>query len=230
VADSILAIDNPRNDLPNSTREVTAAVATFPQHKVLQHEQAAIESVLAALPDYNVLHLSCHGIANLSEPLTSGLVMSDGLLTLRDLLDLKLDGIRLAVLSACETGLAGIELADEAISLPTGLLQAGVAGVAASLWSVSDLSTMMLLTRFYDLWRIEGLEIDQALRQAQQWVRDTTNGEKVAYFKAAIPELVGAKLPGSIASFLYQSVRLANPKARDFAHPFHWAAFQYVGV
>ena len=230
VADSILAIDNPLNDLPNSTREVTAAVATFPQHKVLQHEQAAIESVLTALPDYNVLHLSCHGIANLSEPLTSGLAMSDGLLTLRDILDLKLDGIRLAILSACETGLAGTKLADEAISLPTGLLQAGVAGVAASLWSVSDLSTMMLLTRFYDLWRIEGLEIDQALRQAQQWVRDTTNGEKVAYFKAAIPELAGVKLPGSVANFLYKSLRLSNPKARDFAHPFHWAAFQYVGV
>ncbi|BAY10866.1 CHAT domain-containing protein [Calothrix sp. NIES-2098] len=230
VADSILAIDNPRNDLPNSTREVTAAIATFEQRKVLQHEQAAIADVLAALPHYNVLHLSCHGTANLQEPLTSGLAMSDGLLTLRDLLDLKLDSIRLAILSACETGLPGIKLADEAISLPTGLLQAGVAGVAASLWSVSDLSTMMLLTCFYDLWRVEGLEIAQALRQAQQWVRDTTNGEKVAYFKASLPEFAQVKMPADTASFLYKSVLLSNPNARDFAHPFHWAAFQYVGV
>ncbi|BAY23266.1 tetratricopeptide domain protein [Calothrix sp. NIES-2100] len=231
VANSILAIDNPCKDLPNSTREVTAAVATFPQHKVLQHEQAALSDVLAALPHYNVLHLSCHGTANLREPLTSGLAMSDGLLTLRDLLDLKLDGIRLAILSACETGLAGIELADEAISLPTGLLQAGVAGVAASLWSVSDLSTMMLLTRFYDFWRSDNLEIDQALRQAQRWVRDSTNSEKVAYFKASLPEFVAqVKMPAETASFLYKSVLLSNPKARDFAHPFHWAAFHYVGV
>jgi CHAT domain-containing protein len=231
LADSILAIDNPRNDLPNSTREVTAAIATFEQHKVLQHEQAAIAAVVDALPNYNVLHFSCHGIANLQEPLTSGLAMSDGLLTLRELLDLKLDGIRLAILSACETGLAGIELADESISLPTGLLQAGVAGVAASLWSVSDLSTMMLLTRFYDLWRVEGLEIGQALRQAQQWVRDTTNGEKVTYFKASLPEFAQVKMPADTASFLYKSVvLLLNSNARDFAHPFHWAAFQYVGV
>jgi CHAT domain-containing protein len=230
VADSILAIDNPLNDLPNSTREVTAAVATFPHHKVLQNEHAAIEAVLAALPHYNVLHLSCHSTANSIEPLTSGLAMSDGLLTLRDLLDLKLDGIRLAILSACETGLAGIELADEAISLPTGLLQAGVAGVAASLWSVSDLSTMMLLTRFYDFWRIEGLEIDQALRQAQQWVRDTTNGEKVAYFKKVISEQSAKQLPADTANFLYKALILKPSNARDFAHPFHWAAFQYVGV
>jgi CHAT domain-containing protein len=235
VADSILAIDNPRNDLPNSTREVTAAVATFPHHKVLQHEQAAIESVLAALPHYNVLHLSCHGIANLSEPLTSGLAMSDGLLTLRDLLDLKLDGIRLAILSACETGLAGIELADEAISLPTGLLQAGVAGVAASLWSVSALSTLMLLTRFYDLWRIEGLEIDQALRQAQQWVRDTTNSQKYEYLKNSLSKPSSPQIPDSVVNdfvkkFMIDYVIRFGPQARSHAHPFHWAAFQYVGV
>jgi CHAT domain-containing protein/predicted LPLAT superfamily acyltransferase len=230
LVDSLLAIDNPRHDLPNSTREVTAAIATFTQHQVLKHEQATISAVLAALPHYNILHLSCHGTANLSEPLTSGLVMSDGLLTLRDLLDLKLDGIRLAILSACETGLAGTELADEAISLPTGLLQAGVAGVAASLWSVSDLSTMMLLTRFYEFWRIEHLEIDQALRQAQLWMRDSTNSEKVDYFKASLPEFTQAKMPADTASFLYQSVILSKPNARDFAHPFHWAAFQYVGV
>ena len=80
--------------------------------------------------------------------------MSDGLLTLREILALNLaekGGIRLAILSACETGLQGIENADEAISLPTGLLQAGVAATIASLWSVSDLSTMLLLTKFYDL-------------------------------------------------------------------------------
>ncbi|MBW4661051.1 MAG: tetratricopeptide repeat protein [Drouetiella hepatica Uher 2000/2452] len=217
-ADSILAIDNPLKDLPNSSREVNAAIATFPQHKVLKHEEAAIESVLTALPDCNILHLSCHGIANLDEPLTSGLAMSDGLLTLRDLLDLKLSeqgGIRLAILSACETGLAGTENADEAISLPTGLLQAGVAGVVASLWSVSDLSTMLLLVRFYDLWRKEGWEAADALRQAQLWMRDTTSQQKAKYFQGTHPDI-------------FQSLILLAPNY--FAHPFHWAAFSYVGV
>jgi CHAT domain-containing protein/signal recognition particle subunit SEC65 len=235
LTDSILAIDNPRNNLPNSTREVTAAVATFPQRKILQHEQATISDVLAALPNYNVLHLSCHGTANLDEPLNSGLTMSDGLLTLRDLLDLKLDGIRLAILSACETGLAGTALPDEAISLPTGLLQAGVAGVTASLWSVSDLSTMMLLTRFYDLWRIEDLEIDQALRHAQQWVRDTTNSQKYKDLKNSLSKLSSSQIPDSVVNdflkeFMIDYVIRRDPNARDFAHPFHWAAFQYVGV
>jgi CHAT domain-containing protein len=209
--DAMLAINNPLRDLPNSSREVTAAVASFPQPQILEHKDATRESVLAALPACNVLHLSCHGTANLREPLNSGLAMSDQLLTLRDLLSLKLSeqgGIRLAVLSACETGLAGIELADEAISLPTGLLQAGVAGVVASLWSVSDLSTMLLLVRFYDLWRNQNLPPAVALRQAQIWLRDSTEGELANYFGLLTP----------------------TPEKRTYAHPFHWGAFSYTGV
>ena len=156
-------------------------------------------------------------------------------LTLRDLLDLKLasdnrPGIRLAILSACETGLQGSEAIDEVTSLPTGLLQAGVAAVIASLWSVSDLSTMMILTRFYDLWRIEGRTMDQALRQAQQWVRDTTNREKIAYFKNFMAIQSTTTMPASTADYLYKSLILSRPDARDFSHPFHWAAFTYTGV
>jgi len=151
--------------------------------------------------------------------------MSDGLLTLRDLLDLRLSeqgGIRLAILSACETGLPGIKLADEAIGLPTGLLQAGVAGIIASLWSVSDLATAMLLVRFYHLWRGEKqLEPHQALRQAQQWLRDTTNGEKMDFFDQI-----------STADFIKNELfnRFSDDQAIAFSHPFHWAAFTFVGI
>jgi CHAT domain-containing protein len=169
--DSILAIDNPTNDenLQSSTTEIDRAIASFPQHTVLRHDQATVQSVRSKLAEAATVHFSCHGTANLNEPLNSGLAMSDGLLTLRDLFDLKLadnKGIRLAILSACETGLSGLDNIDEVVSLPIGLMQAGVAGVISSLWSVSDLSTMMLLTRFYDLWRKDGLEPAIALHQA----------------------------------------------------------------
>ena len=39
----------------------------------------------------------------------------------------------MAVLSACETGLISAELPNEVISMPAALLQAGFAGVVASL-------------------------------------------------------------------------------------------------
>jgi CHAT domain-containing protein len=145
---------------------------------------------------------------------------SSAMLTLKDLLELKLaetemGGIRLAVLSACETGLVGIELADEAIGLPTGLLQAGVAGVVASLWSVSELSTTILLIRFYDLWRKEGREPAVALHHAQYWMRDTTSQQKAEYFQDTNPDI-------------FYLLILLEPD--HFSHPFYWAAFTYVGV
>ncbi|MGG6269100.1 CHAT domain-containing protein [Leptolyngbya sp. AN03gr2] len=209
--DSILAIDNPTQNLKDSEREIKAAIASFHQRTVLRHNEATIKEVRSHLSEAEIVHFSCHGTANLADPLNSGLSMSDGLLTLRDILALNLSdrgGIRLAILSACGTGLTGIENADEAIGLPTGLLQAGVAGVIGSLWSVFGLSTMILLTRFYDLWRTDGLEPAIALNQAQRWMHSTTDGEKARYC-------------GLIT---------LNPSDRAYAHPFHWAAFSYLGI
>jgi CHAT domain-containing protein/tetratricopeptide (TPR) repeat protein len=223
-ATTLLAINDPQpvsaSSLPSASIETANAIATFPgsnNRQLLQHEAATPAAVLAALPSYPVAHFSCHGKANFRSPLDSGLAMAhDETLTLRDLLDLKLKGLRLAVLSACETGIPGTDLPDEVISLPTGLLQAGAAGVVSSLWSVADLSTMVLLSRFYQLWRTDGLEPPAALRQAQLWLRDSTGPELAPYLPASHPELAA------------QLQQAANQ--RPFAHPFHWAAFTYVGV
>ena len=228
--DSILAIDNPRQDLPNSQREIDCAIDSFSDRTVLRHDNATIDAVKSGLAKAAIVHFSCHGTANFTEPLNSGLLMSDGLLTLKDLLALNLaqdSGIRLAILSACETGLPGLDNIDEVVSLPIGLLQVGVAGVIASLWSVSDLSTMLLLTKFYDLWRDQDLPPDQALRQAQIWLRDSTNGEKVIEFKSAIDQ---TRMPASTAQQLYDELAWETKNERSFNHPFHWAAFSYTGI
>jgi CHAT domain-containing protein len=239
-ADSILAIDNPSQDLLNSEREIQTAIASFlPQATILRHHHATTTAVKAALPQDTIAHFSCHGTANLNEPLNSGLAMSDGLLTLKDIFALNLaesGGLRLAILSACETGIQGLENADEAVSLPTGLLQAGVAAVIASLWSVSDLSTMILLVRFYDYWRNENLAPAAALRQAQQWVRDTTNEQKYNYLKDAFQKLVNTQqisaqeVDGLLREFMFRYTFPDGPQGKSFAHPFHWAAFSYTGV
>ena len=57
---------------------------------------------------------------------------------------------RLVVLSACETGLVGELVPDEAVGLPTGLLYAGARTVVASSWAVPDESTTLLMEYFYD--------------------------------------------------------------------------------
>lgn len=98
--------------------------------------------------------------------------------------------------------------------------------------SVRDESTMVLMCRFYDLWRDEGLPPSEALRNAQRWVRDTTNGEKVEYFKGSLQEFagIGTRMAADTADSLYKLFSIRDPEARDLSHPFHWAAFCYVGV
>jgi CHAT domain-containing protein/exonuclease VII small subunit len=237
-AEGLLAVDEPQpvsaSPLPSSSWETAAACDHFPDDertRLLGGEAATKEGVLEAMPRYPVLHLSCHGFANPAEPLESGLLMAhDQRLTLRDVQALQLERARLAVLSACETRFPGADLPDEVVALPTGLVQAGVPGVVGSLWSVLDLSTAMLMVRFYDLWRGDDLPPAEALRQAQIWLRDTTNAQKADYFGTELPELSAARMPVPLADALFKEAALKNPEERAFAHPFHWAAFAFTGV
>lgn len=169
-------------------------------------------------------------MAGWAEPLESRIKLADGDLTLGEILDLRLPVARLAVLSACETGIPGTRQMDEVIHLPSGLVQAGVAGVAASLWSVNEISTAMLMARFYDLWRKDGLEPREALRQAQIWLRDSSDGEKQEFFKKDLPEFSTNKMPGESADTFFKDVVFNDPGGRTFRHPYYWAAFTYTGV
>jgi CHAT domain-containing protein len=222
-ADKLLVIENPSKDLPYSAHEVNSIQTTFINPDVLGQESATQEAVLNALPDYNVLHFSCHGHTNFEKPLQSGLLMANKQeITLEELLKKHLK-VRLATLSACETGLSGTTLPDEVVSLSSGLLQAGVAGVAASLWSVSELSTTLLMTRFYELWQHEQLSPVEALRQSQQWVRDSTYGEMLNYCKLVVKDT-------RLVKRFRKEIGFARMDERGFEHPFYWGAFTYVGI
>lgn len=227
--DALLAVDDPRpvsHPLGNAY-EVRIAQSDFPRTRLFQGEEALREVVLHELPKYPVVHFNCHGYANVAEPLESGLVMAhEELLTLRDLLALRMQGVRLAVLSACETAIPGIVLPDEVINLPTGLLQAGIAGVVASLWKVEYISTMILMILFYTKWQRGAISPAEALRQAQIWVRDTTTHEKLAYFER-FSQAASPTLSTELLDQIYQTIFFSLPD--KCAHPFYWAAFGYIG-
>ena len=175
----------------------------------------------------DVLHLVCHGQADLDEPLQSRLLLAGRPIVLRELMELQLQ-VRLAVLSACETALPGTELPDEVIGLPTGLLQAGVAGVVASQWAVPDRATAMLMTEFARQWSGGANPPALALRRAQQWLRDSTNAQKRAHWNAAMEE--EPPLPGEVAHAFLDAVRFGEPEDRDHAALPAWAAFTHMGV
>lgn len=224
-ADGALGIAEPTPvkllPLPHAQYEVDRVLAHFPRSETIAGPAATRAAVLAALDEYPVAHLACHGLVDLREPMRSALAMAeDGWLSLRNILEHRLDSTRLVVLSACETGAYGGPALDETVGLPTGLIGAGAAGVIGSLFSVPDVATTMLMVRFYELWQDQGLEPAAALAAAQRWVRDTTNGEKQARFAGL----------AALAPRLTQAQTEFWETARGHADPANWAGFVHVGA
>lgn len=218
-ADSVLCVEEPApttaDPLPNARHEVNAVAAKFPSARVVSRTEAEVDRVAGELVNATVAHFACHAFANPKEPLRGGLVMSgDRVLSLASVFEMRLTRLRLVVLSACETGAMGQVLPDEAISLPTGLLQAGVPGIVASLWSVPDIGTALLMRKFYELWPGPEMTPARALNDAQRWVRDTTNAEKATQLRGTP---------------LFKDLMLRDPGGRDFAASTDWAAFYVTG-
>jgi CHAT domain-containing protein len=210
--------------LPFAGAEAEAVAWHFPRADVLRGSDASVAQVSSRLSKARLAHLACHGFANLGTPLESGLILAgDESLRVRQVRDLEMDA-RLTVLSACETGVAGTPLPDEVVAMPTGLLQAGVAGIVASLWSVSDRATTMLMAEFYRRLCRENQAPAEALRGAQQWMRDTTNAEKALAWETG----AGDWLPPDVAKQLRSS--LGETAGRVYSSPWWWAAFVHVGA
>jgi CHAT domain-containing protein len=220
----VLAVGAPQHTgqdrLRYGDREASLVRAAFQAGRYMRPAEATRQEVLAALGRFDVLHFACHGRTDLFDPLAGGLLLDgDDVLTLRDVLGLRLPGTRLAVLSACESAVTGVTLPDEVVSLPTGLLQAGCAGVIGSLWQVPDESTLLIMSEFFRQWRQRRTEPAEALRCAQQHVRDVTNRD-----------LAASGAPGRASPPADPRLVPAWARRQPYAHPQAWAAFTYIGA
>jgi len=184
-SDHLMAVDNPDGTLPFTEYEVQRVLDVFPKGRRFHGKHATTEAVKEEMPKANVLHFATHGNAGWQEEEQARLKLADGYLTLPNIFDLELDQARLAVLSACETGVPGLKLIDEMVGLPAGMMQAGVPGVVGSLWSVNDLSTALLMSQFYRSWRKEGKSPQEALQRSQIWLRDKLIKYKSPFYWAA---------------------------------------------
>ena len=136
----------------------------------------------------------------------------------------------LVVLSACETGIVGVESAsNEYEGLADALLGLGAQGVVASLWPVNEYPTMLLMWRFY---RELAMDVAPAaaLRTAQLWVAGATGAELVKivdqeFMAKAHSDPIARPAMGNFRSFLAQ-----NPHTPIYADPFYWAGFFSMGA
>jgi CHAT domain-containing protein len=143
------------------------AVAAALDGALLLGEQATCRAVQQAAPRAGLLHLACHGRYASLSPLSSGVRLADGWLTVRDIAGLRLEA-ELVTLSGCQTGRSLVEAGDELMGLLRGFLAAGARSLLVSLWPTHDARSSRMMTRFYELWRsAAAVRKTAALRRTQ---------------------------------------------------------------
>ena len=103
--------------------------------------------------------------AGANRPPQSG--REDGLLTAEEVTWLDLSGCELVTLSACQTALGTSRGGEGLVGLRRSFRLAGARTVVASLWSVGDEETSVLMRSFYRYLWLEGRSKGDALRAAQ---------------------------------------------------------------
>jgi CHAT domain-containing protein len=136
---------------------------------------------------WRAVHLACHGLVNIDQPMQSCLALTktdddDGFLTALEVFRMRIPS-DLVVLSACETG-RGREVRGEGlVGLTRAFMFAGAPRVVVSLWKVDDQATRALMEKFHAAWKA-GTPAATALRDAQTFVRSQEKWKHPAYWAA----------------------------------------------
>lgn len=152
---------------------------------MLEGADGTIDEVLKAMKQCSIVHLACHGVQDIQRPLESGLLLHDGRLNLRRLLNTKFDNPSLAFLSACQTATGDATRPEEAIHLASGMLFAGYRNVIATMWSIRDKDAPFVSEQVYsELLRSDGpltsRKVASALNKAVRMLRDRYKGRSFA--------------------------------------------------
>lgn len=167
-------LDDPRLDLAFAEGEAKLVASLYPASRVLLRKDASESNFKKAGGVFSRIHFASHGKFQADEPLKSGLYLAkdadnDGILTVGELYSMSLE-TDLVTLSACETGLGKIASGDDVVGLTRGFLYAGSRSIVASLWSVDDKATAVLMQAFYG--NLTAMNKREALRQAQIKARE----------------------------------------------------------
>ncbi len=114
------------------------------------NENATRGNILNLIEEKEIIHYAGHGLFDNENPMLSHLKLNDGNLYVKDIEGKNIKS-ELIVLSACETGIVGVDNLDEADSFISHLQIDGVKYIIASLWAVFDDSTKDLFKEFYTL-------------------------------------------------------------------------------
>lgn len=160
--------------LPGARREGRNAAERLGEGSELYVGSGASEASLKArlARPFGLLHLAAHAVVDEGVPERSGILLAageggeDGLLQVREIAGLRLDG-KVVVLSACRTAGGSVLRGEGVMGLARAFFQAGAHTVVASLWPLDDEAGAALFEPFYrEL--AAGKSVAEALRRAQE--------------------------------------------------------------
>ncbi|MGD1904753.1 MAG: CHAT domain-containing protein [Leptolyngbyaceae cyanobacterium] len=191
--------------------------------QVFLDDAFTLETLRSNVAAHRVLHIATHAEFVPGRKEDSYILLGDGSpLRIPDIeqLERRWRNIHLVVLSACQTALGGPDQdGAEIAGLSSYFLEENRAeAVIASLWSVNDASTSVLMQRFYALLATGEFTKAEALRQAQLSLLKGEDLEtlenRLATRAGAPPQLrAGVELPPDIGH----------------RHPYYWAPFILIG-
>jgi CHAT domain-containing protein len=160
--------------IPGTSIELDAIKAVLASGVFLRDTNATEGRFKNLAKDFDLLHLALHGYGDdknanmsyLSFPNSGTDNANDGRLYAYELYSLNLKA-RLAVLSACETGLGRAIKGEGMFSMANAFAYSGCPNVIMSLWKVNDRTTAGIFSQFYQNFA-NGNTIDGALTQAKR--------------------------------------------------------------
>lgn len=144
-------------------------------------------------------------------------------LTLADILLLQFKHCRLVVLSACETALIDTNNRCDYIGLPTGFIHAGAMGTLASLWAVNDISTALIMVKFYELLQ-PGVSIGKALHNTQRWFKSAKTPDLLTWVKES------DSFDADRKKLIIKELKGYNDDEQPYGDVYHWGAFCAIGL
>jgi tetratricopeptide (TPR) repeat protein len=169
--------------LPGARREADIVRRLIPEARVVTGPSSG--ELLETLPRCQIAHFACHGSVNWNHPGESHLVLrSDDAKPLRVADISRLDMTAgLTFLSACETLISSLALADEAVHMAGAFHLAGYQHVIGTLWPIKDPLAARLAEDFYGHLTRGGTEPPNLSRSAEALHRATR------HLRARYPEI-----------------------------------------
>jgi CHAT domain-containing protein len=154
--------------LPYAAQEVSNSAAEIPDTTELLNRQFSPNAIIPQMNNYNIVHFATHAEFVSGQPENSFILFGNGdRVTLRDVATWRLPNVDLVVLSVCKTAVSELSNGEEILGFGYQVQRTGARAAIASLWSVNDDGTQILMTAFYAALRRGDITKAEALRQAQ---------------------------------------------------------------